>query len=258
MSTTILCQVARAENPYYLEDVDMHIGSIEELCYYLQNHLPLVDLSFFSMHLLDWIEGELGAVRLAQNLYRILTEVPDPKLLDLILPVMQEAGWLNAAEERAMREELRTIDEQPVAVRMKQKADMLVSYRKYTRAIRTYELILTMKQTEKLGSAFAGSVSHNMGVVYAKLFQMEEASACMKQAFELLHTGQVLHDYLFCVRCSEGEEAYEELAGKLGVDQAMRDTLDGEMEAIDSRDEPEDVDETLRGWVQEYHRETGL
>ena len=78
MSTTMLCQVARAENPFYLEDVDMHIGSIEELCYYLQNHLPLVDITFFSMHLLDWIEGELGAVRLAQTLHHILTEVPDP------------------------------------------------------------------------------------------------------------------------------------------------------------------------------------
>ena len=114
MSTTILCQVARAENPYYLEDVDMHIGSIEELCYYLQNHLPLIDLSFFSMHLLDWIEGELGATRLAQTLHRILTEVPDPKLLDLILPVMQEAGWLNTEEERAMREELRDVPGFPV------------------------------------------------------------------------------------------------------------------------------------------------
>ena len=258
MSTTILCQVARAENPYYLEDVDMHIGSIEELCYYLQNHLPLVDLSFFSMHLLDWIEGELGATRLAQTLHRILTEVPDPKLLDLILPVMQEAGWLNTEEEKAMRDELRAIDEQPVAVRMKQKADMLVSYKKYARAIRTYELILTMKQTEKLGNAFAGSVSHNMGVVYAKLFQMEEAASCMKRAYELMHTAQVLHNYLFCVRCGEGEEAYERLAHELGADQSMRDSLDEAVKALESGDEPEDVDDTLRGWVQEYHRETGL
>lgn len=258
MSTTILCQVARAENPYYLEDVDMHIHSIEELCYYLQNHLPLVDLSFFSMHLLDWIEGELGATRLAQTLHRILTEVPDPKLLDLILPVMQEAGWLNTEEEKAMRDELRAIDEQPVAVRMKQKADMLVSYKKYARAIRTYELILTMKQTEKLGNAFAGSVSHNMGVVYAKLFQMEEAASCMKRAYELMHTAQVLHNYLFCVRCGEGEEAYERLAHELGADQSMRDSLDEAVKALESGDEPEDVDDTLRGWVQEYHRETGL
>ena len=258
MSTTILCQVARAQNPYYLEDVDMHISSIEELCYYLQNHLPLVDISFFSMHLLDWIEEELGAVRLAQMLHHILTEVPDPKLLDLILPVMQEAGWLNTGEERAMREELRTIDEQPVAVRMKGKADMLVTYKKYTRAIRTYEMILTMKQTEKLGSAFAGSVSHNMGVVYAKLFQMEEAAACMKQAFEQLHTGQVLHDYLFCVRCGEGEEAYAKLADELGADPEMRSSLDTEMRIIGTAGEPHDVDKALRGWVQDYHRETGL
>lgn len=258
MSTTILCQVARAENPYYLEDVDMRVGSIEELCYFLQNHLPLIDLSFFSMHLLDWIGGDLGAVRLSQNLHRVMTEVPDPKLMDLIMPVMQEAGWLNAEEEKAMREELYAIDAQPVAVRMKQKADMLVTYRKYAQAVKNYETILNLKQTEKLGSAFAGSVWHNRGVVYAKLFQMEEAAACMKKAFEQLHTAQVLHDYLFCVRCGQGEEAFRALAEELGADNDMRAGIEEEMKALDSPDEPEEVDDTLRTWVREYHRETGL
>ena len=100
-----------------------------------------------------------------------------------------------------------------------------------------------------------------MGVVYAKLFQMDEAASCMKQAYAQMHTGRVLHDYLFCVRCGEGEEAYAKLAEELGADQEMRDTLDREMQTARSGKGPaeeEDVDDTLRGWVQEYHRETGL
>ena len=76
--------------------------------------------------------------------------------------------------------------------------------------------------------------------------------------YSLIHTAQILHDYLFCVRCQEGEEAFRKLAGQLGADDAMREQLDQEMQALDSDEEPKNVDETLRGWVREYHRETGL
>ena len=116
MSTTILCQTKRASTPYYIEEVDLHISSLEELCYFLQNNLPLVDVSFFNMNLLDWLETELETPRLTAELYHELTENPDPQLPDLILPVMREAGWLSATEEKDMRTELRGRDAEPVAV----------------------------------------------------------------------------------------------------------------------------------------------
>ncbi len=258
MSTTILCQVGRAKSPYYIEDIDLHVSTIEELCYYLQNHLPLVDLSFFNMNLLDWMQEELEVPRLVRQLHRVLTEEPDPQLMDLILPVMQEAGWLDPGEEQAMRRELRAIDAQPAAMRLKRRADMLISYRKYARAIRSYETILKMPQADKLGDAFTGAVCHNMGVAHARLFQMEEAASCMEQAYARLRTGQTLRGYLFCVRAKDGDEAFRKLADRLGVDDAMREELEREMDREVPDDEPHDVDETLRKWVREYHRETDL
>ena len=256
MSNAILCQVRRAETPYYIEEADLKVGSLEELCYYLQNNLSLVDLSFFSTKLLDWMTTELGALQLVQDLHHVLTEIPDPQLPELIMPVMREAGWLNDEEDKQMRAQLRAIDALPVVVRLKQRADSYVQYKKYARAIKTYDMILKLKQTEKLGHPFSGTVWHNKGVAHARLFQMEEASSCMRQAYDQLHTMQSLRSLLFCVRMSEGEDAFRREADALGVDPGSRDALAAEIRGIELPKEPEDPDGALEMWVKEYRRET--
>ena len=48
MSGYILCQVKKAEKPFYIENISTNIYSIEELCYYLYNNLYLVDSSLIS------------------------------------------------------------------------------------------------------------------------------------------------------------------------------------------------------------------
>ncbi len=257
-ATTILCQIKRAGKPYYIEDADLHIGSVEELCYFLQYNLPLVDLSFFSTSLLEWIETELEAPRLAQDLHRILTEIPDPQLPDLIMPVMREAGWLTIEEERIMRAELRAIDAQPVAMRLKQKADAYVWYRKHAKAISIYDMLLKLKQTEKLGQSFSGAIWHNKGVAHARLFQMEEAVSCMQKSYDLLRTMQSLRGLLFCVWMSKGEEAFQKAAEELGVDPARREALAGEIRGTQIPEKPADMGETLENWVKEYRRETEI
>ena len=56
MSGYILCQVKKAEKPFYIENISTNIYSIEELCYYLYNNLYLVDSSLISSKLCTWLE----------------------------------------------------------------------------------------------------------------------------------------------------------------------------------------------------------
>ena len=256
MSTTILCQTKRAGVPYYIEEVDLKIGSLEELCYFLQNNLPLVDLNFFNMNLLDWIETELETPRLAAELYRVLRDNPDPQLPDLIMPVMREAGWLSKEEERQTAEDLRSRDTAPVAARLKDKADALVLYKKYVQAIRTYDTVLKLRQTEKLGSAFEGSLWYNRGVAYARLFQYREAASCMRKAHEEVRTMQTLKGLLFCVRQAEGEESMLREAKKWEVDDTTMETLTREIDAAMVAEAPEDPEAAMQTWIREYQRET--
>ena len=43
MSGYVLCQVKKAERPYYIENISTNIYSIEELCFYLYNNIYLLD-----------------------------------------------------------------------------------------------------------------------------------------------------------------------------------------------------------------------
>ena len=68
MSGYILCQVKKAEKPFYIENISTNIYSIEELCYYLYNNLYLVDSSLISSKLCTWLEEELELPKLAAKL----------------------------------------------------------------------------------------------------------------------------------------------------------------------------------------------
>ena len=48
MSGYILCQVRKAEKPFFIENISTNIYSIEELCYYFYNNLYLIDSSLIN------------------------------------------------------------------------------------------------------------------------------------------------------------------------------------------------------------------
>ena len=59
MSGYILCQTERAEAPYFIENISMNIYSLEELCYYLDHNLYLIDQTILNEGLCNWIQEEL-------------------------------------------------------------------------------------------------------------------------------------------------------------------------------------------------------
>ena len=68
MSGYILCQVKKAEKPFYIENISTNIYSIEELCYYLYNNLYLVDRSLISNKLCTWLDEELKLPKLNEEI----------------------------------------------------------------------------------------------------------------------------------------------------------------------------------------------
>ena len=71
MNRITLCTI-HTEKPYYIKEINKHIYSIEELSYYLFNYLYLVDDSFFSDGLIDYIENELEQKTIASGLRQII------------------------------------------------------------------------------------------------------------------------------------------------------------------------------------------
>ena len=73
MSGYILCQVKKAEKPFFIENISTNIYSIEELCYYLYNNLYLIDSSLINQKLVYLDRGRAGAAQACSetsSLYR--------------------------------------------------------------------------------------------------------------------------------------------------------------------------------------------
>jgi tetratricopeptide (TPR) repeat protein len=177
-----------------------------------------------------------------------------------ILAINEELNWLYAKDRGALREKIREVSELPILERRRKRADILVAHQKYTAAIEAYKRILAEENVENPGHHFFGMVYHNMGVTYAKLFQFEEASACLGKAYENLHTRESLKDYLFCLQIKSGQEAFRKACEEYEVDETTRREMEEALAAFrDAREEEELQEpsgETLNAWVREYHRQT--
>ena len=110
MSKTILCQVPRAEHPYYVQDIDLNLYSIEELCCYIDQNLALVDLRFFGESLQAWLREELGLGGLADRLRRftvmnLAVRLPDegasPAVKFYLCPVDTHYLYFAASQRRS-------------------------------------------------------------------------------------------------------------------------------------------------------------
>ena len=79
MSGYHLCQVKKARHPYFIESISTNIFTIEELCFYLEKNIYLLDQTIINEKLLDWIRDELGLVRLYRKLYEQLENGGDDR-----------------------------------------------------------------------------------------------------------------------------------------------------------------------------------
>lgn len=248
----ILCQLPRAEHPYYIEHISTNIYSMEELCYYFYHNLYLLDETILNPKLCAWLREELGLTKLCAKLEQFFGQ--ELGIGWFVLPVFKEINYLNQNELVKLNEQLKVFESQPKAVRMKRKGDALVQHRKYVSAIRVYTE--TLKITGQTGRQFAGSVYNNMGCAFANLFQMEEALDCFKQAYLELHSTQALTSYLGAVRLVCGEAVFQKEAKEADAPQEVLEKIETFLKKEQKEELPNR--QQLQQWTADYHRSTGL
>ncbi len=256
MGVAILCQIPRAEHPWYLNNIGLNIYSVEELEYFICNNLPLVDESVVCEGFALWVGEELKQPALSRKLLRIL-DGPYTDI-DFVLAFLKESCFMNSKELQALSQQLQELADKPEAVQLKTKADTLVKHEKYSKAIDYYREALLSKEQGNMGSQFAGTIYNNLGCVYARLFLMEEACECFRLSYEYLHTFPVLKRYLFSIFVKDGENVYRQKLEEFGVDEKSRIRLTEEIASVKMPDIPENLDSALQQWTASYHKNTDL
>ena len=188
-----LCLVKRAEHPYYIEKIQANIYSLEELCYYLSENVPLIDETIKNETLCDWLRDELGLDKLSRSLREQL-EMPGD-ILRFVLPLFREIQYLNAEELRRFQDRVNRQAQLPHEVRMKLQADHLAACRMYGKAIREYGKILNQSENGKTGAQFFAEVWNNMGSAHAGLFRYKNTADCYWNAWKLTGSREYLRKY---------------------------------------------------------------
>ena len=263
MSGYHLCQVKKARHPYYIESISTNIFTIEELCFYLQKNIYLIDQTIINEQLLDWIRDELGLVRLYRKLYEQLEKKEG--IGNFILPIFKEIGYLSHEEFRELQDKIKKIEIQPEDLRRKMKADYLVEYHMYNNAIREYYQILKDRNPGKMGVQFYGAVYSNMASAYARLFLFEEAADCLWKSYEIVRSNETYRRYLAILPLFLSREDYEKRLEELKVPKNQKDKVENWVkENCRVADEPElsaeqrweKAREFLEKKKKEYHKST--
>lgn len=185
MSKLILCCFPCAKNPYYLENAKQNIYSIEELCYFLQDNIYLLDENIMTVEFCDWLETELKAVRLAGKLRGMMED--NRGFSAFCMQIIRDSGYFSKNEMQFLEMKLQKMDHQSSYENRKIKADQYMERKMYLLAISEYRNLLLHASKSQSDIRVSGDIWHNMGTAYARLFCFERAVSCYEKAYELSH-----------------------------------------------------------------------
>ena len=223
MSGYILCQVKKAEKPFYIENISTNIYSIEELCYYLYNNLYLVDSSLISSKLCTWLEEELELPKLAAKLKPYIGR--EAGLEEVLYPIFKEINYLAYEELKTLNGRIEARKREPEEIREKRKGDALMENRMYVNALRVYQKLLEHGGKEITGE-MRERILHNQGCAYSYLFQMDKALDCFWKAWKENHSEKAMKVYFLAYRSVHSEEEYRKRQEDLKTDEMVRQETD--------------------------------
>lgn len=181
MGELILCMETPARTPCYMEQTGMNLYSLEELSWFVLNHMDYLDESFFSDELLDWMEREQGQTEPVKLLKKKIRERAG---LDELVGILLDTNGFCTKEEKAeIIHALSHISELTPNERLKLIADRKVKNHHYHEAVRIYQELLYGEEKISFSAKQQGDIWNNLGVAYTGLFLYQEAARCFDQAY---------------------------------------------------------------------------
>lgn len=252
MSSLILCHRKKAKQPYEVAQIQRKIYTMEELCYYLCNHLYLIDYTLMNEKLCEWLEDELELGELANNLRRILEQ--NGSMEQFVITILAYASIYTTGELSRIQDVLDALKNQRPFEKQKYKADNLLSSGSIKSAIMIYQGILYGERDESLDGKFYGRVFACLGAAYGRMFLYEEAAKMYETAFQICEDKSMLKAYLYACRRHMSAEAYAQLIGKSQMYIEMDAELAKEVDEVANEIQVLQYEDTMENWKSQYRR----
>ncbi len=210
MSNLLLCMGARALHPFQFERTGTRVFTIEELCALVVQNAFLLDKEDFSEEMIRWIAEECQLERLAKLLGDRIHSINSSAatIAEVLLSYVQ----YNSEEE--IRETVAILKDNANRGSFEKessRADYMLQGGRFQNATTEYErLISTLPEDNKELRAHA---FHNLGVMYAKLFNFKDAAEMFKQEYAQYPSEEAYIDYLAVMRMQMNEKEYVDFIG---------------------------------------------
>ena len=174
----------QSDKPYNIAAVDVNVYSLEEINYFLYNHMNLVYREFFCDSLFDYIENELGEDQIAEGLRTLHRN--DASVRDMIMYVLKASGYYSADDLGAVADLLLNINNLSRNERMLIEAESMMKQKRYGTALHIYlDILGTRDPDNHSNDMFYARIAFSTGVVYAKMFKCRNANTFFSMAYDL-------------------------------------------------------------------------
>ena len=171
-----------AEKAYHIKEINIDVSSLEEINYFVYNHMDLVYRDFFCEELFDHIENDLERKDLSGQL-RIMKRA-GAGLKDLISYLLRESHYYDAADLSKISALVTNMDSITDAERLKIEGDSLFKEKKYCAARSAYLKILG-RSSETLKGEFYADIAFSVGLCQANLFLCKSACSYFNRAYSI-------------------------------------------------------------------------
>ncbi|MGL5260719.1 MAG: hypothetical protein ACRC7V_11540 [Lachnospiraceae bacterium] len=204
MSNVILCIGKRAKNGYIPKGFHITLYTLEELCYFIQLNVYLLEDEFKDPKLVSWIRLDCEEKELADVLERAISK--GESLHRVVERILSYMCFFSKEEEQEILSALKKNSVLSIYERKHAKADNFLAKKQYAFALdEYYRLLFILPNNEQFVKA---KLYHCVGVCWAKLFYFEHAAFYFKKSYDISGNKETLKQLLFAKRFSLTEQEY--------------------------------------------------
>ncbi len=218
------CIGRTSAEPFFLKNTNIGITSIEELCWYVQSNVELMDESIMDTDLIRFIDEALLCHEIAGELKGVVEK--GGGVSDFVTVLLDMTHFVDDAQMANIRSRLLASERMSPFLRHMLKGNSYLDQGLSSIAVFEYEEALMCDPEEESPSSLA-RVYHNMGVVYARLFCFEKAALLFRKALDLApYAVDSYEQYLACYRLSLPRDEYIRWSREKQVDVDMAGRLE--------------------------------
>lgn len=254
MGKLILCTGNVANIPFSFPITNVLLYSIEELCYYIYNHIYSIAEEDFTQAMIEWIKNELKMEDTAAKLQNTVQRKGNLK--DFVVTILCSADYYEEQEIKDLIKIMDHLSEVSAAEKNKMKADNYLQYKDYKNAAKVYYEILENKDNILSSDLFYGNILHNLGMTKMHSSSYESAANTFKEAFSKNESKDSLLAYLLCLKLSKKEEKFLEAVQMYSVDSKTVENLIHTMDHVMMEAEEMEIYQEIKR--MEVHKEEGM